>query len=56
MKEDHIPSPVNGESRISQRSATPKGAPTYHLTNFSQKLHENEEILAQRGTQGTHAP
>ena len=27
---------------------TPDGAPTYYLTNFSQKLHENKEILAQR--------
>ena len=27
---------------------TPKGAPTYYLTNFSpKKLRENEEILAQ---------
>ena len=25
------------------------GAPTYYLVNFSQKLHENEEILGQRG-------
>ena len=32
---------------------TPKGgAPTYYLVNFSQKLHENEEILGQRG--GAH--
>ena len=23
------------------------GVPTYYLTNFSRKLHENEEILAQ---------
>ena len=23
------------------------GAPTYYLANFSQKLHENEEILGQ---------
>ena len=29
---------------------TPKGgAPTYYLVNFSRKLHENEEILGQRG-------
>ena len=28
------------------------GAPTYYLANFSRKLHENEEILGQRG--GTH--
>ena len=26
-----------------------RGAPTYYLANFSQKLHENEEILGQRG-------
>ena len=25
------------------------GAPTYYLANFSRKLHENEEILGQRG-------
>ena len=30
--------------------ANPKGgAPTYYLANFCQKLHENEEILGQRG-------
>ena len=30
--------------------ANPKGgAPTYYLANFSRKLHENEEILGQRG-------
>ena len=34
---------------------TPEGAPTYYLAKFSQKLHENE-ILAQKGTQGTRAP
>ena len=29
-----------------RRGANPRGegAPTYYLTNFSQKLHENEEI------------
>ena len=27
----------------------PEGAPTYYLTNFSRKLHETKEILAQRG-------
>ena len=26
-----------------------RGAPTYYLTNFSLTLHENKEILAQRG-------
>ena len=32
-------------------SANPKGgAPTYYLANFSRKLHENEEILDQRGS------
>ena len=25
------------------------GAPTYYLANFSQKLHENKEILSPRG-------
>ena len=25
------------------------GAPTYYFANFSRKLHENEEILGQRG-------
>ena len=30
--------------------ANPKGGvPTYYLANFSRKLHENEEILGQRG-------
>ena len=30
--------------------ASPKGgAPTHYLANFSRKLHENEEILGQRG-------
>ena len=36
---------------------TPKGgAPTYYLANFSRKLHENEEILGQRGVRVPHAP
>ena len=26
-----------------------RGAPTYYLANFSQKLHENEEILGRGG-------
>ena len=34
----------------------PKGAPTYHFANFSRKLHENEEILGQRGARIPHAP
>ena len=30
--------------------ANPKGGvPTYYLAKFSRKLHENEEILGQRG-------
>ena len=30
--------------------ANPKGgSPTYYLANFCRKLHENEEILGQRG-------
>ena len=28
---------------------TRRGAPIYYLTNFLRKLHENKEILAQRG-------
>ena len=50
----HTATAISGGSRISQRGcANPKGgAPTY-LPNFSQKLHENEEILAERG--GGHA-
>ena len=38
--------------------ANPKGgAPTYYLANFSRKLHENEEILGQRGgTRPSHPP
>ena len=35
---------------------TLKGAPTYYLPHFSQKLHENKEILAERGAPGTRAP
>ena len=36
---------------------TPEGgAPTYYLTNFSQKLHENEENLTQRGGARVPAP
>ena len=37
-------------SRISHRRCVPTskgGVPTYYLTNYSRKLHENEEILAQ---------
>ena len=31
--------------------ANPRGGtPTYYLTNFSRKLHENKEILAQKGS------
>ena len=37
--------------------ANPKGgAPTYYLANFSRKLHENEEILGQRGGHVPRAP
>ena len=32
------------------------GAPTYYLTNFSRKLHENEEILVQRWGCASLAP
>ena len=32
------------------------GAPTYYLANFSRKLHENEEILGQRGARVPRAP
>ena len=40
----------SGGSRIFQRGAlTREGAPTYYLTNFSRKPHENEEILAKNG-------
>ena len=36
---------------------TPEGgAPTYYLTNFSQKLHENEENLTQRGGRASLRP
>ena len=41
----------SGGSRLSQRGVRqPRrwGTPTY-LTNFSRKLHENEEILAEGG-------
>ena len=38
----------------SQKGAPiPKGAPTYYLANFSQKLHENGEILGREGGAGT---
>ena len=37
--------------------ANPKvGVPTYYLANFSRKLHENEEILGQKGVHVSHAP
>ena len=44
----------SGESRISRGGggcSNPKGGetPTYYLINFSWKLHENKEILAERG-------
>ena len=40
----------SGGSRIFQEGGTnPWRAPTYYLTNYSWKLHEHEEILAQRG-------
>ena len=32
------------------------GAPTYYLPNFSRKLHENEEILAERQGRASLAP
>ena len=35
---------------------TPKGRPTYYLANLFQKLHENEEILGQRGARVPRAP
>ena len=37
--------------------ANPKGgAPTYYLANYSRKLHENEEILGQRGAASLALP
>ena len=36
----------SGGSRVSQRGANPKEVPKYYLTNFPQKILENEEILA----------
>ena len=37
--------------------ANPRGgAPTYYLTNFFRKLHENEEILVQRWGRASLAP
>ena len=35
---------------------TLRGAPTYYLANFSQKLHENEDILGQKGGRGPSCP
>ena len=32
------------------------GAPTYYLANFSQKLHENEEILGRGGARDARPP
>ena len=46
-------------SRISQRGVRQPqrgGAPTYYLTNFSRKLHENEEIFVQRWGRASLAP
>ena len=37
-------------------SANPKRGPTYYLANFPQKLHENEEILGQRGARVPRTP
>ena len=43
-------------SRISQRGCQLlKGTPTYYLANFSQNLHENEEILGQMGERASLA-
>ena len=37
--------------------ANPKGgAPTYYLTNFCRKLHENEEILGRGGARDARPP
>ena len=45
---------ISGGFRISQRECQPwRLVPTYYLVNFSQKLHENKEILF-RG--GGHVP
>ena len=39
------------------RGANPKGgAPTYYFVNFFRKLHENKEILGQRGGRASLAP
>ena len=48
----------SGGSRISQRRGAyhKGGVPTDYLANFSQKLHENEEILGQRGAHIPRAP
>ena len=35
---------------------TPEGTPIYYFGHFFRKLHENEEILGQRGSRVPHAP
>ena len=51
--------PCSGGSRISQRVVRQSQggrAPTYYLTIFFRKLHENEEILVQRWGRASLAP
>ena len=47
----HLCLPVADPGFLRGGGANPKGggAPTYYLANFCRKLHENEEILDQRG-------
>ena len=49
----HYSTVCSGGSRISQTVGggcqSQRGTPTYYLINFSRKLHENKDILAQRG-------
>ena len=42
--------------RIQDFPKEPLGAPTYYFTKFSRKLHENKEILVQKGEGASLAP
>ena len=56
-RQGRTPPPVADPGFPRRGGANPRGgAPTYYLTNFSQKLHENEENLTQRGGARPCAP
>ena len=57
LEENISPTAVADPGFPRRGGANPRGgAPTYYLTNFSQKLHENEENLTQRGGARVPAP